>query len=164
MTQLWSPRYKITPVVVSLSGYSIRQSAGPALKAALVHTWTRDTLDDHIMASKGALLRLTNELAVTKRVTRSLLPSPYTTNAGAFGGSGTSGNPPFANVGEGTTAFWKLEGEAKRGWVLTKGLVSSLVADLRFRRYLRANSPVMSPPSYFCFIFHRLLGFMLRSL
>lgn len=123
-----------TPVV-SLSGHSIRQSAGPALKAALVHSWTHDTLDDHIMASKGALLRLTNELAVTKRVIRSLLSSPCTTNTGAFGESSTSGNPPFTNVGEGATAFWKLEGEAKRGWALTRGLVSSLAAVLIFKRY-----------------------------
>lgn len=124
-----------TPVVVSLSGHSIRQSAGPALKAALVHSWTHNTLDDYIMASKGVLLRLTNELAVTKRVIRSLLPSPYTANTGAFGESSTSGNPPFTNVGEGATAFWKLEGEAKRGWALTRGLVSSLAAVLIFKRY-----------------------------
>lgn len=110
------------------AGVSIRQSAGPALKAALVHSWTHNTLDDYIMASKGPLLRLTNELAVTKRVIRSLLPSPYTANTGAFGESSTSGNPPFTNVGEGATAFWKLEGEAKRGWALTRGLALSLSA------------------------------------
>lgn len=111
-------------LLLSLFGHSIRQSAGPAFKAALAHSWTHDTLDSHIMASKGALLRFTNELAVTKRIIRSLFPSPYPTSGNISGESG---------VGEDTTAFWKVEGEAKRGWALTRSLVSGLVAPLMRR-------------------------------
>ncbi|KAL4073625.1 surface antigen-domain-containing protein [Scleroderma citrinum] len=101
------------------AGVSIRQSAGPALKAALVHSWTFDTLDDRIMPSKGAILRLTNELAVTKRIIPSPFPSPSTTSNG-----------------DGATAFWKLEGEARRGWALTKRLAFSLSARTGLLRVL----------------------------
>ncbi|KAG6334461.1 hypothetical protein ID866_4623 [Astraeus odoratus] len=108
------------------AGISIRQSAGPAFKAALAHTWTCDTLNDPIIPSKGVILRFTNELAVTDRVPSA---SIYTTRVSwnfSKPGSRSDDGHALGNMGEGATAFWRAEGEARRGWGLTQGLTLSL--------------------------------------
>ncbi|KAN0086030.1 Surface antigen domain containing protein [Tylopilus felleus] len=90
------------------AGISIRQSAGPAAKASLSHTYTRDTLDDAVMPTSGSLLRFINELALTGKLD-AFVPPPS---------SGASQNL----LGQGNNAFWKTEVHGKKGWPLTKGL------------------------------------------
>ncbi|KAI6021635.1 surface antigen-domain-containing protein [Pisolithus microcarpus] len=60
------------------------------------------TLNDHIMPSKGALMRVVNELAVTKRI----LPSPFS--------------------GYSTSSLWST---TKRGWALTSGSLQVLAGN-----------------------------------
>lgn len=88
----------------------MRQSAGPAAKASLSHTYTRDTLDDAVMPASGSVLRVINELALTGKLDAFVPPSS----------PGASQNL----LGQGSNAFWKTEAHAKKGWSLTKGLAS----------------------------------------
>lgn len=117
------------------AGLGIRQSAGPALKAALAHRWTLNMLNDHITPSKGALMRITNELSVTKRIP----PSPslaYTTSS--LWSTSSIGND--GDMGEGPTAFWKTEAEAKRGWALPRGSTLTLCARSGLLQVLAGDS------------------------
>lgn len=131
---LWRSIGNLAPV----AGLGIRQSAGPALKAALAHRWTIDTLNDHIMPSKGALMRVVNELAVTKRI----LPSPFSGySTSSLWSTSNIGND--GDMGEGSTAFWKLEAKAKRGWALTSGSALSLDARSGLLQVLAGNSDTL---------------------
>ncbi|KAF8551429.1 hypothetical protein OG21DRAFT_284154 [Imleria badia] len=93
------------------AGTSIRQSAGPAAKASLSHSFTRDTLDDAIMPTSGSLLRVINELSLAGKLDAFVPPSP-------------SGSQNL--LGQGNNAFWKTEAHARKGWSLTNGLTLSL--------------------------------------
>ncbi|KAI6007893.1 surface antigen-domain-containing protein [Pisolithus marmoratus] len=116
------------------AGLGVRQSAGPALKAALAHRWTLNTLNDHIMPCKGTLLRIAQELAVTKRIP----PSPF---LGSLWSTSNVGND--GDMGEGSTAFCKIEAEAKRGWALTRGSVLSLCGRSGLLQVLAGNSDTL---------------------
>ncbi|KAF9239247.1 surface antigen-domain-containing protein [Melanogaster broomeanus] len=61
------------------AGISIRQSAGPSLKASLTHTYTYDTLNDRVMPTSGSFLRIINELALAGKVDSFISPasSPF---------------------------------------------------------------------------------------
>lgn len=41
----------------------MRHAAGQSVKSSLSHSWTRDTRDDRVMATKGAYNKVTHELA-----------------------------------------------------------------------------------------------------
>lgn len=41
----------------------MREAAGQSIKSALFHTWTRDTRDDSIFGTRGANLKVSQELA-----------------------------------------------------------------------------------------------------
>ncbi|KIJ61488.1 hypothetical protein HYDPIDRAFT_169719 [Hydnomerulius pinastri MD-312] len=101
------------------AGMSIRQSSGPALKASLTHTYSLNTLNDLVAPTSGAFLRLINELGVSGKVD-------------AFGEVGSSPTPDAKDgrgaMGEGKNAFWKVEGEARKGWGVARGLTLSLSA------------------------------------
>ncbi|KAI6121978.1 hypothetical protein F5141DRAFT_1093843 [Pisolithus sp. B1] len=120
------------------AGLGIRQSAGPALKAALAHRWTIDTLNDHIMPFKGALMRIANELGITKRIVPSPFPGYAASSLWSTSNIGNNGD-----MGEGSTAFWKVEAEAKRGWALTSGSALSLCARSGLLRVLAGNSDTL---------------------
>ncbi|KAI6165870.1 surface antigen-domain-containing protein [Pisolithus thermaeus] len=120
------------------AGLGIRQSAGPALKAALAHRWTIDTLNDHIMPSKGALIRIANELGITKRIVPSPFPGYAASSLWSTSNIGNNGD-----MGEGSSAFWKVEAEAKRGWALTSGSALSLCARSGLLRVLAGNSDTL---------------------
>ncbi|KAF8434862.1 surface antigen-domain-containing protein [Boletus edulis BED1] len=94
------------------AGISVRQSAGPASKASLLHTYTHDTLNDAVMPTSGSLLRVINELSLASKLD-SFVPQP------SSGASQTL-------LGQGNNAFWKTEAHAKKGWSLTQGLTLSL--------------------------------------
>ncbi|KAF8126154.1 hypothetical protein EV363DRAFT_1453155 [Boletus edulis] len=95
------------------AGISVRQSAGPASKASLLHTYTHDTLNDAVMPTSGSLLRVINELSLASKLD-SFVPQP------SPGASQTL-------LGQGNNAFWKTEAHAKKGWSLTQGLASYFI-------------------------------------
>lgn len=41
----------------------MREAAGQSIKSALSHTWTRDTRDDSLFGTRGAYIKLVQELA-----------------------------------------------------------------------------------------------------
>lgn len=41
----------------------MREAAGQSIKSALFHTWSRDTRDDDIFGTRGAHLKVSQELA-----------------------------------------------------------------------------------------------------
>ncbi|KAF8839682.1 hypothetical protein BDN67DRAFT_931766 [Paxillus ammoniavirescens] len=106
------------------AGISIRQSAGPSLKASLTHTYTHDTLNDRVMPTSGSFLRIINELALAGKVASFMSPPRSSSLSAAVSGVKEGGNA----LGEGKAAFWKMEGEVRRGWGLTRGLTLSLTA------------------------------------
>ncbi|KAH7882451.1 surface antigen-domain-containing protein [Phlebopus sp. FC_14] len=109
------------------AGITIRQSAGPSLKASLAHTYTRDTLDDRVMPRRGAWMRLVNELAVGGRVLSDPFPVSGLGSSSPLGGlfGLTKG---VGSMGEEQVAFWRTEGELRKGLGLGSGAVLTLSA------------------------------------
>ncbi|KAF9220729.1 hypothetical protein BS17DRAFT_769068 [Gyrodon lividus] len=111
------------------AGISIRQSAGPSLKTSLTHTYTHDTLNDRVMPTSGAFLRIINEFALTGKVASfGSPPSLPLSSSSSSAANGVKDAVKDAVLGEGKTAFWKMEGEVRRGWGLARGLTVSLTA------------------------------------
>ncbi|KAG9311643.1 bacterial surface antigen [Chiua virens] len=106
------------------AGISIRQSAGPAAKASLSHTYTCDTLDDSVMPTSGSLFRVVNELALTRKLD-AFVPSSSIASQSLLGAC--------------SNAFWKTEAHAKTGYSLTKGLTLSLTGRAGFLQLLAGD-------------------------
>lgn len=117
-----SPPFRVhTRLHFALSARSIRQSAGPSLKSAFSHTWTKDTRDDRVQGSSGFYSKVSTEIAGLSEL---LGGSVATSSSGVAG----EGKQKPQDAGLRSASHVKVEGEGSVGrslrWLGWDGVVS----------------------------------------